>query len=352
MIEAMHIVDGLARPDVLEQLDMLAGADDRVFSVGPSPSGLAHPVKPVHCPMGSARLGGLRMRDLVGSAQIIHAWSPKALHAGRELALATGRAMVLTIPASPTTREDWKVLSQAVGPGLVNVVVPTDCTRRQLIAAQLPERFCHILPPAARTLAQAGQIRSEVRETLGIDEDTKLLTAPDPFVRYAGHEHASWSHAILRHALVDMKLAFPSSGPMADHVRFFAHTTGFDEEIHFTDGRFSVAEVLAASDIAIFPQTRATGVFALAAAMAAGLAILASNLDPMVELTGNGKVAVLAEPGPRETAAGLLKLADDDDLARRLGQAARDRAERMFDPAGVAEQLQTIYAAALETKTH
>ena len=139
---------------------------------------------------------------------------------------------------------------------------------------------------------------------------------------------------------------------MEDHVRFFAHTTGFDEDVHFTTGRFSDAEVLAASDIAVFPQTRGVGVFTLASAMAAGLGILVSNLGSIIELTGGSQAAVLTEPGPRETAAGLLELADDDDLARRLGREARDRAARMFDPPDVAKKLQSIYSAALETKTH
>ena len=214
MIEALHIVDDLARPDVLEQLDMLAGAGERIISAGPPPAGLAHrPVEPVHCPMGSARLGGLRMRDLAGNAQVIHAWSTKALLAGRELALATGRAMVLTIPASPTNEDDWKLLSQAVGPGLVNVVVPTDFARRQLIAAQLPGRFCHVLPPAASPPTEANEARKKVRGGLGLAEEAKLLVAPDPFVRHAGHENASWSHAILQHASLDTKLIIPSSGP-------------------------------------------------------------------------------------------------------------------------------------------
>lgn len=352
MIEALHIVDNRARPDILEQLDMLAGAGERILSAGPPPAGMARPVKPVHCTMGSARLAGWRMRELVGTAQVIHAWSAQALWAGRELALATGRAPVLTIPAAPTTPDDWKTLRQAVGPGLVNVVAPTDFARRQLIAGQLPARFCHALPPAARALARPDEARGEVRGALGIGAGTKLLVAPDPLVRYAGHEYASWSHAILRHVPLDLRLAFPSSGPMADHMRFFAHTTGFDAEVHFTHGRFSVAQVIAASDITVFPQTRDVGVFTMAAAMAAGRTIVASNIGGMAELAGDGEVAALIEPGPRETSAGLLKLADDDDLARRLGRAARDWAAKMFDPSAVAAKLQAIYAAALETKAH
>jgi len=239
-----------------------------------------------------------------------------------------------------------------VGPGLLNVAAPTDFARRQLIAAQLPARFCHVLPPAAKALARPDEARAEVRRALGVEASTKLLVAPDPLVRYAGHEYASWSHAILRHVPLDMRLAFPSSGPMADHVRFFAHTTGFNAEVHFTHQRFSVAQVIAASDITVFPQTRDVGVFTIAAAMAAGRTILASDLAPIAELTGDGEAATLIEPGPRETAAALLELAEDDDFARRLGRTARDRAARMFDPSAVAAKLQAIYAVALETKVH
>ena len=352
MIEALHIVDSRTRPDMLEQLDMLAGADDRVFSAGPPPRGIARPVKPVHCTMGSSRLAGWRMRDLAGNAQIIHAWSQQALWAGRELALTTGRAMVLSIPAAPTSPGDWKTLRQAVGPGLLNVVVPTDFARRRLIAGQLPPAFCHVLAPAARTLDNADEARRAVREALGIDGDTKLLVAPDPFVRYAGHEYASWSHAILRHAPLELRLAFPSSGPMEDHVRFFAHTTGFDDEVYFTHGRFTVAQVIAAADIAVFPQMRDVGVVYLSAAMSAGRAIAASGVGGIAELAPDGQVALLSGTGPRETSAALLRLAEDDELARRLGRAASQRAGELFDPRVAATRLQAIYAAAMETKAH
>jgi hypothetical protein len=352
MIEALHIVDSQTRPDMLEQLDMLAGADDRVLSAGPPPPGLTHPVTPVHCTMGSSRLAGWRMRDQAGSAHIIHAWSTKALWAGRELALTTGRAMVLSIPAAPTIQADWETLRQAVGPGLLNVVVPTDFARRRLIAAELPPAACHVLAPAARALDNADEARRRVREALGIDANTKLLVAPDPFVRHAGHEYASWSHAILRHVPFELRLAFPSSGPMEDHVRFFAHTTGFDDEVYFTHGRFSVNQVIAAADIAVFPQMRDVGVACLCAAMAAGRAIAASGVGGIAELAPDGQAALLSGAGPRETSAALMRLADDDELARRLGRGASELASRLFDPGAAAQRLQDIYAAAMEAKAN
>jgi hypothetical protein len=352
MIEALHVVDGRTRPDMLEQLGMLAGADDRVFSAGPPPRGIARPVTPVHCTMGSSRLAGWRMRNLVGSEQIIHAWSRQALWAGRELALTTGRAMVLSIPAAPTAPTDWKALRQAVGPGLLNVIVPTDFARGRLIAGGLPPAFCHVLAPAAKAPEDAGEARRVVREALGIDGKTKLLVAPDPFVRYAGHEYASWSHAILRHMPLALRLAFPSSGPMEDHVRFFAHTTGFDDEVFFTHGRFTVGQVIAAADIAVFPQTRDVGVVYLSAAMAAGRAIAASGVGGIAELAPDGQAALLSGTGPRETSAALMKLAEDDELARRLGRAASRRAGELFQPRAATARIQAIYAAAIENKAH
>jgi len=350
MIDALHIVDSRTRPDMIEQLDMLAGADDRVLSAGPPPPGLARPVTPVHCTMGSFRLAGWRMRDQAGSARIIHAWSPRALWAGRELALTTGRAMVLSIPAAPTVPADWETLRQAVGPGLLNVIVPTDFARRRLIAAELPPAFCHALAPAARAPNDAGEARLRVREALGIGGDVKLLVAPDPFVRYAGHEYASWSHAILRHVPLELRVAFPSSGPMEDHVRFFAHTTGLDDEVFFTHGRFTVEQVIAAGDIAVFPQSRDVGVVCLCAAMAAGRAIAASGVGGIAELAPDGEAALLSAAGPRETSAALMRLVEDDELARRLGQAARERAGVLFEPRAAAARLQAVYAAAMENK--
>jgi glycosyltransferase involved in cell wall biosynthesis len=137
---------------------------------------------------------------------------------------------------------------------------------------------------------------------------------------------------------------------MEDHVRFFAHTTGFDDEVFFTHGRFTVEQVIAAGDIAAFPQARDVGVVRLSAAMAAGLAIAASGVGGIAELAPDGEAALLSGAGPRETSAALMRLAEDDELASRLGQAARERAGVLFEPRAAAARLQAIYAAAMENK--
>jgi len=302
--------------------------------------------------MGSARLAGWRMRDQAGDAPIVHAWSQRALLAGRELALATGRAMVYSVPAAPAEPADMEDLRKAVGPGLLNVVAPTRFAVGRLVAAGLPERFCHTVAPAARPLsaADAADARGRVREALGIGGGVKLLVSPDPFVRGAGHEYASWSHAILRHIPLELRLAFPSAGPMEEHFRFFAATTGFDEEVHFTQGRLAAAEVIAAADFAVFAQERDCGPMTMASAMAAGVPVAASGAGSLVELADGGRCGLLMGTGPRQTSAGLLKLVSDDSLAADLARSAAQAAQILFTPATVAAKLQEVYAKAMETK--
>jgi len=93
-------------------------------------------------------------------------------------------------------------------------------------------------------------------------------------------------------------------------------------------------EYLAACDILVAPHVRnpdGTPFFGsptkLFEYMAMGRGIVASNLDQIGEVIADGKWGLLVEPGDASAlAAGLRTLASDDDLRKRLGAAARQRA--------------------------
>lgn len=352
MDSVLHIVDATTRPDVLDQLALLAGEGDRAVSVGPAPRHeLPVPVVAVHRPMGSALLTGWRMPSRAAGADVLHAWSPAAMQAGRELALTTGAAMVLSLPCAGEPKQ-VRAVRQALGAGLFTVTVPTRSDREALVDAGLPARAVHVLPPAAPPpAADRSAVRKRVRDDLAIDESELLIAVPDPMIRSAGHDFASWAHAIVRQARGGLCLIFPGGGHLAEHVRWFAGTTGYDEEIFFTGERFAPAEVLAAADLAVFFHERDVGVLGLTAAMAWGLPIAASRTPEIAELTGDGAAALLTEPGdPREASAALLKLADEPQLAADLGAAARRIAAERSAPADVRRRLREIHAAAIEVK--
>lgn len=353
MAIALHIVDAGARADVLDQLARLAGHADRVVSVGPAPRvPLPLPVRPVHRPLGSARLAAWRMRPLAEGVDVLHAWSPVAAAAGRELTLACGKALVVSLPSAGPPREAER-LRQRVGPGLLGLAVPTRAARAALIRAGLPEAFVHVLPPAADGIADRQATRAAVRASLGVAAGDCLVAAPDPMVRHAGHDIAAWAHAIAREAHGPVRLLLPGDGPHAAAVRFFAGTTGHDDEIHLTGGLLSRDEALAAADVAVFFHVRSVGVATLASAMAAGLPIAASATAEIAECVADGVSALLVPPNdPLAASAAMLRLVEEGDFARRLGQAARRAAKRLFDLAACRRRLDAIYAALIAARAY
>ena len=171
----------------------------------------------------------------------------------------------------------------------------------------------------------------------------------------AGHKYASWAHAIVRQIMEGVLLVMPTGGPAAERVRFFAATTGYDEEVFFAEdlpGEFSApgssvgrSEILAAADVALFLAERDTGLAALVEAMAAGVPIAASNTPDVAECAPSGSAALLSPAcDPRAASADLLRLIEDRALADRLATAARQRAEECFDPAASRRRLAEIRA--------
>jgi hypothetical protein len=336
--DVLNIVDATTRPDMLRQLTLLAGTGERVISAGPPPpleAAAGVHVVPVHCPMGSPQLAGLRMRPHAAGAGLIHAWSLPALLAGRELSLATGLPLLASLPCAGRA-DQVEALRSAIGPGLLAVTVPSRQAQDKLLAAGLPERFVHLLPPAAGAIADRQALRERTRRELGIAEGAPLIVAPDPLVRYAGHKFASWTHAIVRYVPEGQaaKLLLPGSGKFFEAVRFFAGTTGFPDEVFLTEDRLTAAAGLAAADVAVLFHEREVGPLALAETMAAGLPIAATTVPELAECAPDGQAAILAEPGdPRTATAALLRLLGEPDLAARLARDAQARAAELFDPA-------------------
>ena len=347
MSRVLHIIDRYTPRDCLLQLEMLAGPDDAIASVGPpprpGPAGFDLPVRPVHAPMGSAALAGRRreMKRLAGQAEAIHAWSLSAASAAE--AAADGQTVLLSLPHVPSAGRLHVVL-KALARHAVRVTVPTEAAARALRSAGADEEAVDVLAPPAGPVDRAAGGRDRVREALNLREDECLIAAPGEMSMWSGHKYASWVHAILRRFMEDVRLVMPGGGARLHNVASFVASTGYAAEQRMTGEEFALVDVLAAADVAVFFHERDCGVSSLAAAMAAALPIAASRTPDAAECTG-AEAAVLVPPrDPRAGSAAVAKLITDRDLAGRLGEAAKERARRLFDPQNCRSKLDEIYA--------
>ena len=344
MIRTLHLIDNKTPRDCLDQLALLAGEGEVIVSVGPPPEhpGLDGRLKVVHRPIGPTQLSGWPLGKLARQAEALHAWSPVACEAGLHAARHIGRPILRSLPCLPDAEQIKRLVAQTKQ-GLV-LTVPTEAARAAMVARGIPDSCVYVLRPPARPIAEAPARRRRVREALGIDESDFLIVAPAEMTRYAGHRYVSWAHAIVRVMNLELRLLFPGGGPIARHVRFFAGTTGYDDEVHFTNDRFGREDTLASADAAALFVERDCGTAALAAAMAAGMPILASRTPDIAELAPHERVSLLAEPcEPRLAAAAIARLMEDRLLAGALARQGRARAEELFTPSDCCKRLEEIY---------
>jgi glycosyltransferase involved in cell wall biosynthesis len=175
-----------------------------------------------------------------------------------------------------------------------------------LVARMLREKGVHELVEAARRLASAG-----------VDARFLLVGAPDP--------------------------GNPAAVPEAQ-LRHWSDEGVVDWLGHRTD----VPEILAASHIVCLPSYREGLPKTLLEAMAAGRAIVATDVPGCREAVMDGENGVLVPPRqPAALAQALERLIRDPALRRRLGAAGRARAEREFSDARVQRETLALYRALL-----
>jgi glycosyltransferase involved in cell wall biosynthesis len=95
--------------------------------------------------------------------------------------------------------------------------------------------------------------------------------------------------------------------------------------------RERLPELLAKASICIYPSHMEALPIAWVEGLAMGKAVVGANAGPGPEVIEDGVSGVLCDPhDPQSIAAALLRLLPDRELRRRMGAAARERAERLF----------------------
>jgi glycosyltransferase involved in cell wall biosynthesis len=138
-------------------------------------------------------------------------------------------------------------------------------------------------------------------------------------------------------------LVMVGDGPMRSDVEAAVERLGLTGRVHLLGLRRDVPEILRASDVLalaslgeglprVFPQ-----------AMAAGLPIVATDVDGAPEVITDGENGWRVRVGaPDELGARLIELADDPARAKRMGERGRERVEE-FSARGMVRRLEELY---------
>ena len=162
---------------------------------------------------------------------------------------------------------------------------------------------------------------------------------------------------LLLRAFAEVLKSFPAAelvvvgdGPLRNELKGCVDSLGIRKQVHFL-GEIPREEVyyqLALSDFFALPSSSEGFCVAAVEAMAAGLPVVASDIEVLHEVIGEH--GVFADPdNPTEFADALIALAEDPERRERLGTEAKERARSTFSLDRTAREYYNIYKELAES---
>jgi glycosyltransferase involved in cell wall biosynthesis len=284
--------------------------------------------------------------------QLVQTWLFAANSYGRTAALA---AQVPVIVASERSSDPWKAshefaLDRWLARYTQRIVVNSSGVRDFYVEHGLPAEKFTIIPNAVEPAPPCAMPRAELLRSLGLPAEAKIILAVNRLWPQKRVQDLIWAADLLKVVRDDVRLLIVGEGPQRARLERFCRQIEVQDRVHFLGDRPDVPQLLAHSELLWLASGYEGLPNAVLEAMAAGVPVVATDLPGTRDLVVPGVTGYLVPVGDR---AGLareaLRLIETPELARRLGQAARERAARHFSLQAMLERYATLYSDLLRS---
>ena len=204
--------------------------------------------------------------------------------------------------------------------------------------------------PEARVVLFLGG-RSPIKGIFPLLEALHLAKQREPLLEciIAGGRYHFSGRLVSRIARTVLPLV--GSGTVAQRVDRILERYQMHDYVHLLDFRPNVECLIAASDVVVFPSVEPHFARPVIEAGAMTKPVVASRIGGVEELVVDGKTGLLVSPGDATTLAqAIMNVLQDEDLARRLGEAGYQQARRRFDAERNTRQTQEVYERLLNAR--
>ncbi|MEE9292178.1 MAG: glycosyltransferase [Acidobacteriota bacterium] len=229
------------------------------------------------------------------------------------------------------------------------VIAVSEAIRRNLLARGFDPRRVEVVHSGIEldrfTGASHGRFRASLGgEGAGIGSGTFLFGTAGHFAGEKGFDLFIEAAALAARELPQARFVLVGRGEKESALRDLAVRRGVQENVLFAGFRDEMPEVFEGLDLFVLPSPLGEGSPAVVKeAMAAGVPLVATDLDGIEELTEDGRHAVLVPPGDAPAMArAMVLLAGDPPLRKRLVAAARQQV-RKFAAERMVEKTEAIY---------
>jgi glycosyltransferase involved in cell wall biosynthesis len=281
---------------------------------------------------------------------LVHTWLFAANAYGRAAAVACG---VRHLVAGERCVDPWKgfvelSIDRCLARRTDRIVANSPAVRDFYVGHRLPADKIVVIPNGVGPAAPSPIGRGELLAELGLPADCRLVGLIGRLWLQKRVKDAIWSADLLKVIRDDVHLLIIGDGPHRQRLEKFRDQCEIRDKVHFLGHRGDVSRILPHLDVLWSTSGYEGQSNSIMEAMAAGIPVVATDIPGTRDLVVPGETGFLVPTGDRAMFTRYTnKLLDDGDLARRLGEAGRQRMQGEFSIEKMVERYAALYREVL-----
>lgn len=259
---------------------------------------------------------------------LVQTWIFAANSYGRAAALAAG---VKRIVASERCVDPWKswhelAIDRWLAKRTDRIIVNSNGVRDFYVHHGIPpEKFC-LIPNGEPEPAPGALTREALLAELGLPADARIIGAVGRLWPQKRIKDLIWAADLLKVIRADVHLLIIGDGPERERLERFRRNVRIEDKVHFLGQRNDMQQMMPLFDVLWLASAYEGLPNVIMEAMSHAVPVVASNISGNRDLVISGETGFLVPLGDRAAFAKYTnKLLDDRELARRMGDAGRQR---------------------------
>ncbi len=204
----------------------------------------------------------------------------------------------------------------------------------------------------ARVTPQREELRSQVRALFNLPAQSPLALSVGRYVEQKGYHALLDSASLVCASNPTIHFLWVGSGPQEHELRDRIEQAGLQDRVHMLGQRTDVPELMAASDLFVM-ATRFEGLpLVVLEAMAAALPVVSTRTYGLRETVIDGLTGRLFDLNDHAgMAEAIITIAQQPELARRMGRAGQARQRLNFNSSRMAQETTEVFYKLLRHST-